>query len=264
MVKVQVGEHNYYLDGYLKSNLDFVKHDVKRRNFDSFVLIAGREGFGKTTLALQVALYCDPTFNLSRVCFTPDQFLTAVQNAEKHQAIVFDETMWGLGSRSVMTKINKVLIKVISEMRSKNLYVFMCIPNFFMMDWYISQHRSTGFLYVYKRGFFGSYDYLRKKKLYVEGKRMHSYHVPPNFRGKSTKYFCVDPGQYEIEKQKAINSWASETKLESLWKKQRNHLIKLCIQHKFLSTKELSEELEISIRQIQRVVQEDTTPRPTI
>ena len=112
MVKVQVGEHNYYLDGYLKSNLDFSINEVKRRNYDKFVLIFGREGAGKTTLAMQIAKYCDPTFDLDRVCFTPEQFLEAVQGAKKFQAILFDETMWGLSSRSVMSKMNKYLIIV--------------------------------------------------------------------------------------------------------------------------------------------------------
>ena len=254
MVKVQVGEHSIYLDGYLKSNLDNVKHDVRRNNYDSFILVAGREGFGKTTMACQIAMYLDPTFNLSRVCFTPEQFLEAVQNADKFQAVVFDETMWGLGSRSVMTKINKVLIKIISEMRSKNLFVLMCIPNFFMMDWYIAQHRSTALLYIYKRSFFGSYDYPTKKKLYVEGKRMHSYHVSPNFRGRFYKYFPINLEQYEAKKQEAINSWATETKLESLWKEQRDTLIKKCIENKLMDRKEIAALLNISVMQVGRIL----------
>ena len=73
MVKVQAGKHNYYLDGYLKSNLDIVKKDVKK-DFDAFIIIAGREGYGKSTLASQVALYLDPTYNLSRCCLLHNSF----------------------------------------------------------------------------------------------------------------------------------------------------------------------------------------------
>ena len=254
MVKVQVAEHNYYLDGYLKSNLDALKKNVKK-DYDAFALIVGREGFGKTTISFQIALYCDPTFNLSRVCFTAEQFLQAVENAERYQAIVFDETMGYLSSRNGMSKFNKVLIKIMSEMRSKNLFVFLNIPNFFMMDWYVSQHRTTGLIYVYKRSFFGSYDYPTKKKLYMQGKKYHSYATPPNFRGRFTKFFPFNKEDYEVKKQQAIKEWASNTRMESVWKEQRDILIKECVENKLIKSKEIAELIGLSVRQVQLITQ---------
>lgn len=255
MVKVQVAEHNFYLDGYLKANLDYTKDDVIKRNFDGFILIVGREGFGKSTIALQCALYCDPTFCLKRVVFTAEQFIEAVEEAEKFQAIVFDETMGYLSSRSAMSKFNKALIKVMSEMRSKNLFVFLNIPNFFMMDWYVAQHRTTGLIHVYKRSFFGCYDYRKKKKLYMEGKKHHSYHVSPNFIGRFVKYFPMEKEPYEKKKQDAINQWAKNTTREVKWMTQRDGLIKYCVENKLLKTKEVAEVLDLSLRQVQMIVQ---------
>jgi energy-coupling factor transporter ATP-binding protein EcfA2 len=260
MVKVQVGEHNYYLDGYLKSNLDVSIKEVKRKNYDKFVLITGREGAGKTTFASQCALYCDPTFNLDRIYFTPEQFLEGVENAEKFTAHVFDETMWSLGSRSAITKMNRVLIKIISEMRSKNLFVFMCIPNFFSMDWYISLHRSTGLLYVYKRSFFASYDYPTKKKLWMNGKKTHSYKTPPNFKGRFTKYFSINQEEYDKKKNKAINSWIKhkgESEKTLKYKDQRNILIRECIKNKTFSTEELSKLIDLSPKEVGVIVQRE-------
>jgi len=228
MVKVTAGlqqEHCYYLDGYLVPQLEDIKKNV-RKDYDGFILCVGREGFGKTTLSLQSAMYVDPTFNLDRVVFTAEQFLEAVEKAEKYQAIVFDETMGYLSSRNAMSSFNKALIKVMSEMRSKNLIVFLNIPNLFMMDWYVATHRSTGLLYVYKRSFFASYDYKKKARLYKEGKRHHSYHVPPTYRGKFVKYFPLDKEAYEKKKQKAVNSWISGNKKEVTWKIQRDLCIK--------------------------------------
>ncbi len=250
MVKVNTGGHCYYLDGYLKSNLDVSIKEVRKKDFDRFILLVGREGFGKTTLSIQCAMYCDPTFNLDRVCFTPEQFLESVEKAEKYQAIIFDETMWGLGARNAMQKMNKILIKVMSEMRSKNLFVFMNIPNFFMMDWYVAQHRSTGLLYVYKRGYLASYDYPTKKRLYLQGKRYHSYKTPPNFRGRSVKYFPLDKKDYEEKKKKAIDGWIKTTSKQDTLKEQRDVLIKYFINKKFTTPKELSELLNLSERQI--------------
>ena len=89
----------YYLDGYLKSNLGALKKSVVKKNYDGFILVVGREGFGKSTLSFQMAKYLDPTFNLDHVVFTAEQFLEAVKHAKKFEAIVFDETMGYLSSR---------------------------------------------------------------------------------------------------------------------------------------------------------------------
>jgi hypothetical protein len=212
MVKVQKGEHNFYIDGYLKANLDHVYKSVTKNDYDAFIVVTGREGFGKSTLAGQVALYLDPTFNLDRCCFTTQQFQDAAEKAEKYQAIVFDETMGYLSSRGAMSSFNRDLIKIFSEMRSKNLFVLLCIPNFFELDRYPAMHRSTGLLYVYKRTRFGSYDYPTKKKLYLIGKKYYTYSVPPNFRGVFVKYFVYNPEEYERKKQTAINSWIKRSK----------------------------------------------------
>jgi energy-coupling factor transporter ATP-binding protein EcfA2 len=255
MVKVTSGGQCFYLDGYLKANTDAMIRDVTKKNYDGFVLVVGREGFGKSTIALQLAKYCDPNFGLDNVCFTAEQFLYAVEHAEKYQAILFDETMGYLSSRSAMSKFNKVLIKVMSEMRSKNLFVFLCIPNIFMMDWYVAQHRTTGMIYIRKRGTFGSYDYPTKKKLYIEGKRKHSYHVPPNFIGMFVKYFTVDKEEYEKKKQIAINQWAIENKLENKYKIQRDRLIRELAEKNLMKKPEIAEILGLSLRQIQELTQ---------
>lgn len=214
--------HNFFLDGYLKSNLDFVKHAVIKKNYDGFIVIAGREGFGKSTLAGQIAVYLDPTYNLDRCCFTADQFIDAAEGASKFQAIVFDETMGYLSSRGAMSSFNRDLIKIFSEMRSKNLFIILCIPNFFELDRYPAMHRSTGLLYIYKRARFGSYDYNTKKKLYLIGKKYYSYSVPPNFRGNFVKYFPLNEIEYETKKQKAINSFRKAKKEEKFLENQEN------------------------------------------
>ena len=253
MVKVQVGKHNYYLDGFLKSNLDVVVKDVKK-DFDSFIVITGREGFGKSTLAFQVATYLDPTFNLGRVVFTAEQFVDAVENAERYECIVFDETMGYLGSRGAMSKFNRSLVKVMSEMRSKNLFIILCIPNFFELDRYPAIHRSTGLLHIYKRGRFGSYDYKKKTQLYLLGKRNYSYSVSPTFIGSFVKYFPLDKEKYEQKKQLAIQEWKKLKGKEALWRTHRDKLMVDCYEKEHYKLKELSELLNLSERQVRRIV----------
>jgi len=151
MVVVNVNDDNFYLDGYLKSNLDLLSQSLKK-DYDFFIVIDGRERFGKSTLASQIAYYLDPTYNLDRCVFTADQFAEAVEKAEKFQAIVFDEAHGYLGSRSSMSSFNKKLVKIMTEMGSKNLIVILCLPNFFELDKYPAIWRSSCLLHVHQRG----------------------------------------------------------------------------------------------------------------
>lgn len=257
MVKVTVNEHCYYLDGYHKANLDHLKGNVKK-DYDAFVLYVGKEGYGKSTLAIQDAYYCDPTFNLDRVCFTIDQFLEQVEKADRYQAIVFDETMGYLSSRQSSSKFNKILIKVMSEMRSKNLFVFLCIPNFFIMDWYVAYHRTSGMIRIHQRGRFGSYDYNKKKDLFMKGRRNYDYCVPPNFYGVFTKYFPLDKEAYEAKKQESIREWENVTTTTDRVMGQRDKcIIMLRTEHEY-SSKELAELTGLSVRQIQKITQRES------
>ena len=93
MVKIQASEqHCIYYNKTLVENLNKVKKDVLKKNWDCFLIVDGIEGSGKSTLASQVALFLDSTYNLDRCCFTMDQFINVVNNATKGQAVVFDET----------------------------------------------------------------------------------------------------------------------------------------------------------------------------
>lgn len=203
MVKVKSNEDEFYLDGYLKSNLDLLAKSLKK-DYDFFVIVDGRERFGKSTLASQIAYYLDPTYNLDRCVFTADQFAEAVHNAEKYQAIVFDEAHGYLGSRSSMSAFNRRLIKIMTEMGSKNLIVVLCLPNFFELDKYPAIWRSSCLLHVHERARFCFYNFKKKQSLYLKGKRFYAYNVSSNFHGSFTKFFSLDKEEYEAKKLKSV------------------------------------------------------------
>lgn len=256
MVKVLIHDkegkvHDFYLDGWHKGNLDCIIKDI-RKDFDAFVLYTGMEGYGKSTKAFQDAIYMDNTFNLSRVVFTAEQFLQAVSTADPYQAIVFDETMGYLSSRGAMSKFNRVLIKVMSEMRSKNLIILLCIPNFFMMDWYVAQHRSIGLIYIYRRGHFASYDTTRKKLLYRVCKKTHTFTVTPNFVSEFSRYFVLNKKEYEAKKQKAINEWGMGE--ESILLKSRDDIIKKVYEYNIFNVEEIENITNLEKRVINKIV----------
>lgn len=222
----------HWIDGYLQSNLDYIKKDVMKK-YDAFLVVSGREGFGKSTLAAQIATYLDPTYCIERCCFTATQFEKAVNKAKKYDAIIFDETMGYLSSRGAMSHFNKKLIKIMSEMRSKQLFIILCIPNFFELDRYPALHRSTGLIHVYKRGYFMSFGYKKKQLLYLRGKKYYAYNVSADYHGRFPKWFPLDELEYEKKKLKSIAEGDEVKKgvpaLHKAWREQRDKLLKYCV-----------------------------------
>ena len=233
----------YYLDGFLKQNLDALKQTIKK-DYDAFLIISGDERIGKSTFGAQIAKYLDPSYNLDRCCFTAEQFLYAVEAAQKYQAVVFDEAYGYLSSRGALSRFNRTLIKVMTEMGSKNLFVIIILPNFFELDRYPAIHRSVGLLRVYRRGKFALYDKVRKKKLYLVGKKFYEYRgASPNFIGSFTSYFPFNKEYYEEKKRKSVlpTKDLMENLRENKQMIQRNKLMKWIKENTNLNNEQIGE-----------------------
>ena len=197
------------MDGYLKHNLDTAKK-VIQQDWDMVFVVDGAEGSGKSVLAMQCAYYCDPTLTLDRVVFTPFEFSKAIMNAKPYEAVVYDEAYTGLSSRATMSMINRTLIKMLAEIRQKNLFVFVVMPTFFDLDKYAALWRSRVLLNVYtgerfQRGFFKFFNAERKKDLYIKGKKYYNYNlVKPNFIGRFCKGYPVDEKEYKKKKKDSL------------------------------------------------------------
>lgn len=209
MVIVKDNKHQFSIDGYLKSNLDTAKKVIEK-DWDMVICVDGYEGSGKSVLTFQMAYYCDPTFTVDNIVFTPDQFQKAIFDAKPYTAVVFDEGFSGLSSRAAMTQVNRTLIKMMAEIRQKNLFVFVVMPSFFDLDKYICLHRSRCLIHVYtgdnfERGFFAFYNMDKKKLLFIEGKKYYSYKKPrPNFIGRFSNYYPIDQKFYRKLKKDAL------------------------------------------------------------
>ena len=203
----------WWIDNFLINNFDFiiprVSHKVAHRRSDMFIIIDGPVGSGKTTLSFQCARYFDPTFNLSRVVFSVDDFLRVLINAEPGQAVVFDEAII-VNSRSALTDFNKKVIIAMTQIRSKGLYIFFNIPSVFDLDRNLVLNRCHLLLHCYQdhfgdRGKFCVFDHDKMKLLYLKGKRLYSYAYPKaNFVAMFTEYFYMNRKEYEDKKQREI------------------------------------------------------------
>jgi hypothetical protein len=203
-------EEPKYMDGYLRAGYAKAK-SVVSKDWDWVMLIDGGEGSGKSVIAQQGAHEVDPTINLDRITFTPEEFKTAIINAKKYQAVIYDEAYTGLSSRGTMSDINKTLVSMLAEIRQKNLFVFIVMPTFFDLDRYVGIWRSRGLIHVYTdkgygRGYFAYYNKDKKKNLYILGKKFYDYKKPrPNFRGRFTNHYIVNEEEYRQKKLKALS-----------------------------------------------------------
>jgi hypothetical protein len=210
MVKVYQGtEDEFYMDGYLQTNLNTAK-TVIRKDWDMVFAVDGAEGSGKSVFTQQMAKYCDPTFELNRVVFTPSAFRKAICDAKPYQAVVYDEAYTGLSSRATMSMINRTLISMLAEIRQRNLFVFVVMPCFFDLDKYVALWRSRVLVHVYtgrdfERGYFSFYNVDKKKALYMLGKKYYSYSKPQaNFIGRFTNHYTVDEAGYKKKKRESL------------------------------------------------------------
>jgi hypothetical protein len=205
----------YYMDGYLKQNLDIARKVIKK-DWDMVFLVDGTEGGGKSTIGQQGAYYCDETFNIEDIAFTAKQFESKVLGASQYKSIVYDEAYQGLSARDTMSNINKALIKMLAEIRQKNLFIFIIMPTFFDLDRYAAIWRSRALIHIYtgdnfERGYFGFYNSDKKKMLYIQGKKFYDYRQPsPNFIGRFTSFYTVDEKEYRKRKLESLHHKTDE------------------------------------------------------
>jgi len=238
--KKETGKYRkgFYLDQRLKDNIDNYLVKPVSKKWDGVVLITGMEGSAKSTMAQALSYYVDPSFSdtkrvvrngkeydlvipkdqsVDRIVFTQEQFMKAVDNAKKGQAIIWDEFVMGGLSTEALGKQQNELIKYMTTIRKKQLYIFMIIPSIFMLRLYFIL-RTRFLIHCYtpdgvKRGFFKFYSYDRKRELFVKGRKYFSMKVAQsNFAGRftDTTGFFTNMELYENKKDETIKSIGQE------------------------------------------------------
>lgn len=268
MVMVKFQEKLYYIGNLLKINLDSYKQAVLERNTSCVMITDGRSGEGKSTLSFQVACYLDPEFSLDKVAFTPEQFIYCLKNAKKGDCIVFDEAMV-ISSRSAMSSFNRAIIIMMSQIRSKQIFVIFNINSIFDLDRNLALHRADCLFHVYSEderlGRRGRYCVFpsnkgKLKSLYIFGKKYYSYSKPKSvFRDRFSSFFPFEDQKYEAKKQTAIDSFMIDHKPEGnhLVRKHRQLLIKYIKEENKLTNEEIADICNVSSKTIERILKEN-------
>ncbi len=254
-----------YLDGKLYELLQGFQDAVLNYNNSAVIVVDGRSGLGKTTLANQISITLDKDYDLEKIYYTPESFLIGLASAKKGSCHVFDEAML-ISSRSALTATNRMIIQAMSMIRSKNIYVIFCVNSIFDLDKNLALSRADVLLHVYSesmitRGkftaFFRGLDGIdRLKSLYLNGKKYYSYNKPrSNFFGTFLREFVVDDEVYEATKQKAINEFmtGSEPKMTNA-SITRDNLIRWNIENGLANVSQIASVCDLSSNTIYTIL----------
>ncbi len=175
---------DYYIAPEIKKQLDRQKKIVMEADQDRVFIITGREGSGKSWLAMQLAAYLDPTFCIDDICFDAKSFEKRIKQVDKFKAIVFDEAFTGLSSKGALSKENKKLVRLLIECRQRNLFIFIVLPSIFILERYIALFRSHGLFNVsisrknFNNRYYKVYNQANKHTLFILGQKYMSYAKP--------------------------------------------------------------------------------------
>lgn len=130
----------------------FIKSVQKAINdhWDYVVVIDGREGSGKSSLALHMKALYDGRYNLDHVLFDAQDLLDEMQHAPKRSCIVLDEAIVSLYKRDSLKEFQTLLVKAFAIVRARELFFILVLPNYFDLDTAL-RTRANHRLYVHAR-----------------------------------------------------------------------------------------------------------------
>ena len=220
---------------------------------DRIYVITGREGLGKSTLTMQLAYTVDQNLSLDNIVFTANQLEKRVTEAKRFTAIIFDESFSGLSSKGAISKENKRLVRLLMMMRQRNLFLFIVLPSFFLLEKYVGIFRSTALFNVlvsrknFKLRYYKVYNYKQKRELYIKGKNLMDYSkpkIPKSYRFYKKLPPTIDEKAYRLKKLVTFRDDGKEESEESKIIKQRNFLFYVLKENYDLSYIEIAKLLE--------------------
>lgn len=229
----------YCLSGYMKANLDIILQEAIPNNWDSVIILHGKEGVGKSTLAFQMAGYIDKNFDIPNIVFTPDQFLEAVNTLPVGSAIVWDEAITAANAAMWASKISQIIVTRLTMIRKKKYKILICFPYLHMLNKYFV-YRCRASIFVYSKGFTNRGHYLfynQEQTEFVYGIIKEKYKFQQHkaffsskhaFYERFTRHMYVDENAYNEKKDSATKF---QMDVKDGWKEMACNCIEMVRQH---------------------------------
>ncbi len=124
-----------------------------KQDRDLVIAITGEEGSGKSTLGLSLSLIANPKFSIdSDILYNVEDITERLKTVGRYKTLLLDEAVEFAFSRNAMKREQKKMIQTFMQVRQKNLFFILLIPNFSDMDKYFRKWRIKRWLHVKKRG----------------------------------------------------------------------------------------------------------------
>jgi hypothetical protein len=209
----------------LKDKLDLMIHRMEKKGYDNFLLIDGKEGFGKTTLGSQICYYVSKEtgrrFTHEDIYFRVKQLLEEMQKS-RARIFLLDEAELDLLSEQ-RGKMQRYFMQMLMAARKKNHFIVAIIPTIKKLKSFVVE-RAIGFIRVYSpdnlsRGYYAYYKEESKNALYEKWQKSRKleYKKYYTFNGRFSNKFkeFIDEEAYDKKKDEAIESIGKEEEKDS-------------------------------------------------
>ena len=252
---------------WLKDNLDIMVEARRGNlNFNGLTSGDGKTRTGKTTITIQEACYVDHTFLdnwKTRIIYDWDELIEVCNKLKPGQAVIYDEARDVLNSANSMSRYCQKLLTFFSRVGSKNLFIFVVLPDFFDLPKSLAIVQSHFLINVYfrngfQRGFFNFFNDNQKKYLYIMGKKFLDYNAAkPSFKGTFTNFFPLNYTTYEAHKQEAFKRVEAKKKKRIIesprvikYKDQIRVLVKYTMEKENKTQKEMGQMIGVTQKTI--------------
>lgn len=126
--------------------LNYLKQKIFSTPQNIIIAIVGEPGTGKSIAGVKILLKMNPYLLMDRkpaveilkerIAFTPERFTEILENGKlkKGDVIIFDEPQVTYNSRDFMSVTNKLLNKILTTYRYRQLITIFCTPNLNFID----------------------------------------------------------------------------------------------------------------------------------
>lgn len=145
-------KYGYLFDPFVYYKCYVIRNKLKD-DYDYLIGICGFEGWGKSRLSMQMAcIISDDSFDSRGMCMDADEFISWLNIVPDESVIVADEGAYFLFARESSTKLNTLVVKLLTIIRQKRLCIIVNAVNFFILDTYLRMHRISSLIQLTKRG----------------------------------------------------------------------------------------------------------------